>query len=109
MHMRGSAFRAFRVAPDGTRTPLLDIPRYDFNWQLSYDYATPLELKRGTVVGIEGVFDNSQANPANPDASQRVRWGQQTTDEMLIGYVEYELVGAAAGAAPLRRGRRLLR
>jgi mono/diheme cytochrome c family protein len=109
MHMRGSAFRAFRVAPDGTRIPLLDIPRYDFNWQLSYDYATPLELKRGTVIGIEGVFDNSTANPANPDASQRVRWGQQTTDEMLIGYVEYELVGAAAGAAPLRRGRRLLR
>lgn len=92
MHTRGRSFRAYAESL-GTRTALLDIPRYDFNWQLSYDYAVPVELRRGTTLGIEAVFDNSAANPANPDPAKRVRWGQQTTDEMLIGYVEYEVVG----------------
>ena len=108
MHTRGKSFRAYAQSGDA-REVLLDIPRYDFNWQLSYDYATPVELKRGTTVGIQATFDNSKENPANPDPSKRVRWGQQTTDEMLIGYVEYELPkggselsGAGGGGARLR-------
>lgn len=109
MHMRGKSFRMYAQSLDA-RTVLLDIPRYDFNWQLSYDYATPVELKRGTTLVLEATFDNSKDNPANPDPSQRVRWGQQTTDEMLIGYVEYELPkggGELGGGGGARLGERL--
>lgn len=100
MHVRGRSFRAY-VETDGTRRTILDLPRYDFNWQLSYDYAEPVALRAGSTLGIEAVFDNSSGNHANPDPSKRVRWGQQTTDEMLIGYVEYELVD---GGRPLGGG-----
>lgn len=103
MHTRGKSFRAYREV-DGVRETLLDIAHYDFNWQLSYDYATPIEVKRATTIGIEAVFDNSAANPVNPDPSKRVRWGQQTTDEMLIGYIEYELPngGPTIGSGGMR-------
>ena len=104
MHSRGKSFRAYRESGDA-REILLEVPRYDFNWQFAYEYAQPVEVKRGTRLGIEAVFDNSAANPANPDPSARVRWGQQTRDEMLIGYVEYELVDPKG--ADLTSGARL--
>jgi len=104
MHNRGKSFRAYREPPNSSeestraaRELVLDVPRYDFNWQLAYEYEKPLEVKRGTVLSIEAVFDNSAENSANPDPTKRVRWGQQTTDEMLIGYIEYELLSGAVG------------
>ncbi|MEN9815119.1 MAG: hypothetical protein RLZZ412_1101, partial [Verrucomicrobiota bacterium] len=57
--------------------------------QLRHDYVEPRVLPQGSRVRITAVFDNSAANPANPDPAKRVRWGEQTTDEMMIGYVEY--------------------
>ncbi len=96
MHTRGKSFTAWREV-NGVRETLLHLPRYDFNWQLSYDYETPLEVTKGTTLHIEGVFDNSKENSVNPDPSKRVRWGQQTTDEMLIGYLDFEM---AAHATP---------
>jgi hypothetical protein len=89
MHVRGKAFKFEAVSPDGKTETLLDIPRYDFNWQLRYDYAMPRFLPRGTTIKITAVFDNSAANPANPDPTKNVRWGQQTFDEMMIGYMEH--------------------
>jgi Ca2+-binding EF-hand superfamily protein/mono/diheme cytochrome c family protein len=89
MHVRGKAFKFEAVAPDGKTETLLDIPRYDFNWQLRYDYAMPRFLPRGTTIKITAVFDNSTGNPANPDPTKNVRWGQQTYDEMMIGYLEH--------------------
>jgi mono/diheme cytochrome c family protein len=88
MHVRGKAFKYEVTHPDGKNEVLLDIPRYDFNWQLRYDLKTPLTIPRGSTVKITAVFDNSPANPANPDPDKRVRWGQQTFDEMMIGYFE---------------------
>jgi hypothetical protein len=94
MHMRGAAFRyELQSAPDAARTPLLEIPRYDFNWQLRYALANPVDAPRGAVVHATAWFDNSSANPANPDPTRTVRWGEQTFDEMMIGYVEYYLPG----------------
>jgi len=89
MHLRGAAFRYEVILPDGTERTLLDLPRYDFNWQMSYRYAEPPTLPRGSVLRATGWYDNSPDNPANPDPSATVRWGRNTSDEMLLGFVEY--------------------
>ncbi|MGC3972733.1 MAG: hypothetical protein QM775_36945 [Pirellulales bacterium] len=99
MHLRGKACKYEAETSAGTQT-LLDIPRYDFNWQLLYRLAEPLELKRGDVLNFTAWFDNSAANPANPDPTKTVRWGPQTYDEMQLGYVEYYVPGAKPGASP---------
>ena len=91
MHLRGKAFRFDLVRPDGQRQRLLDVPRYDFNWQLEYRLADPLDVAQGSRIEVTGWFDNSAGNPANPDPTETVRWGPQTEDEMLLGYVEYYL------------------
>jgi peroxiredoxin len=89
MHVRGAAFRFEAILPDGSIRTLLDVPRYDFNWQLAYRYAEPPSLPRGSKVRATGWFDNSANNPANPDPTKTVRWGPQTFDEMMLGYVEF--------------------
>lgn len=89
MHVRGRAFKFEVVQPDGGTEVLLDIPRYDFNWQLRYDYTQPKFLPAGSRVRLTAVFDNSAGNPANPNPDKAVRWGPQTHDEMMIGYFEY--------------------
>ncbi|TWT94587.1 redoxin family protein [Stieleria varia] len=89
MHLRGKAFRYTVTMPDGQREVLLDVPRYDFNWQLEYRLAQPLDIPKGSQIDVTGWFDNSESNPANPDPTETVRWGPQTDDEMLLGYVEY--------------------
>ncbi|MEZ6040634.1 MAG: redoxin family protein [Planctomycetaceae bacterium] len=90
MHLRGKAAR-FELVSNRSTTTLLDIPRYDFNWQLLYRYAEPLQVHRGDQIVFTAWFDNSSDNPANPDPNRTVRWGPQTTDEMHLGYVEYIL------------------
>lgn len=92
MHLRGKAFRFDRVALDGARTTLLDVPRYDFNWQLAYNLEEPIVLEAGERLDVRAVFDNSSANLANPAPDRPVRWGPDTDDEMLIGFVDYVLV-----------------
>ncbi|MFM8579126.1 MAG: redoxin, partial [Planctomycetaceae bacterium] len=89
MHVRGKACRYELVRAGGDPTTLLDIPRYDFNWQLLYRYAEPLPLEAGDTLRFTAWFDNSAANPANPDPTKTVGWGSQTFDEMHLGYVEY--------------------
>ena len=86
MHLRGKAFRYDAIYPDGKTETLLDVPRYDFNWQLRYEFAEPKLIPKGTVVKCTAVFDNSSGNPNNPDPSQNVTWGQQSWDEMMIGF-----------------------
>lgn len=89
MHVRGKAARYEATLPDGTKRVLLDVPRYDFNWQLTYKLAEPVTLPRGTRLTFSAWYDNSSGNPANPDPAKNVRWGPQTYDEMMLGYVEY--------------------
>ncbi len=91
MHLRGSAWRYELTTPDGKVSTLLDVPHYDFNWQLRYLYAEPLAIPAGSSIRATAWFDNSAANPANPDPTQTVHWGQQTNEEMMLGYVEYYL------------------
>jgi len=90
MHLRGKAIKYELIGSNGQRETLLDVPRYDFNWQLRYELKEPRPLPPGSRVEVTGVFDNSKDNPANPDPDARVRWGDQSEDEMLIGYLECE-------------------
>ncbi len=88
MHSRGKAFRVEVLKPR-EKAILLDVPAYDFNWQHTYEYENPPILDQGDTLYLTATYDNSAANPSNPDPSQRVRWGDQTWEEMLVGYVTY--------------------
>ena len=103
MHLRAKACRYRVVTAGGESRTLLDIPRYDFNWQLLYRYAQPQRLSRGDTIKFTAWYDNSANNPANPDPTQTVRWGKQINDEMHLGYVEYYVPGVAPGQ-PLPSG-----
>ena len=88
MHTRGKDFRYIAHYPDGTSEDLLLVD-YDFNWQEIYILPDPLFLPGGTRLECIGHFDNSAANPNNPDPTDTVRWGDQTFEEMFIGYYDY--------------------
>ncbi len=92
MHVRGQAFRYEVTKPNGEKNTLLEVPRYDFNWQLRYELREPITVPRGSVALATAWYDNSKGNPHNTDPNKTVRWGLQTYDEMMIGYVEYYLV-----------------
>ena len=96
MHVRGKAYR-YELQREGVGAKsepevILEIPRYDFNWQLRYTLREPLDAPRGSTLIGTAWYDNSAENPANPDPTKTVRWGPQTYDEMMLGYVEYYLV-----------------
>jgi peroxiredoxin len=92
-HLRGSYFRYEAHYPDGKQEVLLDVPRYDFNWQNTYILAEPKTLPKGTRVHCVAHFNNSKSNYSNPDPNQTVRWGDQTWEEMMIGYFDLAPVG----------------
>lgn len=89
MHVRGKAYRYELQTPDGRKETLLDIPKYDFNWQLEYKLKEPKFVPKGSHIIGTAWYDNSEHNPANPDPSQRVTWGEQTSDEMMLGYMSF--------------------
>jgi hypothetical protein len=98
MHLRGKACRYRAVSTTNEIRTLLEIPHYDFNWQLLYRYYEPQPVLRGETIKFTAWFDNSAKNPANPDPTQTVRWGKQATDEMHLGYVEYYIPGKTPGS-----------
>lgn len=89
MHLRGKAFKYELVSPNGDRELLLDVPKYDFNWQVPYALTKFRDIPAGSTIECTAWYDNSKANPSNPDPTKTVRWGQQTWEEMMIGFVEY--------------------
>ena len=89
MHYRGKRFRFEATYPDGSVETLLNVPQYDFAWQSGYRLAQPKRLPRGTVIRVNGAFDNSALNPANPNPRSTVTFGEQSNDEMFIGYINY--------------------
>jgi hypothetical protein len=88
MHARGAAFRFEVEFPNGESEILLDVPRYDSNWQTSYRLLKPRVLPSGTLLHCVAHFDNSAANPANPDPTKDIRNGIQARDEMMLGYFD---------------------
>jgi len=88
MHFRGKDFEYRVTYPSGEKETLLNVPNYDFNWQLTYELAKPKLLPKGTVIECTAHFDNSVNNKYNPDAAKEVHWGEQTWEEMMIGFFD---------------------
>jgi len=87
MHLRGKRFVYNILHADGSVQPLLSV-NYNFYWQLSYQLKEPIPLKAGTVLEAIGWYDNSKNNPHNPDPDAAVYWGDQTYDEMMVGFFD---------------------
>jgi hypothetical protein len=112
MHLRGKDFRYEATYPDGRKEVLLSVPAYDFGWQTYYTLGEPKAMPKGTKIDCLAHFDNSPNNPYNPDPTKPVRWGEQTWEEMMIGYIDYiddappdaETKAAAADPAPQTGG-----
>jgi len=92
MHYRGKSFDYYAKFPDGTERHLLSVPFFDFNWQTTYSLAEPEYLPEGTVIHTVAHFDNSADNPYNPDPEKPVTWGDQTWEEMMIGWMSMAFV-----------------
>ncbi|MGE0537834.1 MAG: redoxin domain-containing protein [Pirellulales bacterium] len=86
MHLRGKSMRFEVEYPDGRREIVLDVPKYDFNWQLWYNFEEPLLIPKGARLHCTAHFDNSEDNPFNPDPTKTVTWGEQTWEEMMFGF-----------------------
>ena len=92
-HLRGTRWRYTLVKPDSTSEVILDMPRYDFNWQTYYLFDKPLDLAPGSKIVSTAWYDNSATNKHNPDATKDVHWGEQTWDEMQYTGFLYSVVG----------------
>ncbi len=91
MHVRGKDFQYKLVYPDGKEKILLNVPKYDFNWQLTYFVKEPIAVPKGSRIECVAHHDNSANNKFNPDPSITVRWGDQTWEEMMIGWIDYTI------------------
>jgi mono/diheme cytochrome c family protein len=99
MHYRGKDMKISAVLPDGSEKLLIDVPKYDFNWQTIYELSQPAFLPKGTKLEIVGHFNNAPDNPSNPDPARAVRFGPQSVDEMFIGILDYVAAGESAPEA----------
>ena len=115
MHLRGKSFEVFGKKASGVET-ILKVPHYDFNWQHTYELAQPLPVESFDSISIEAVFDNSKDNPFNPNPDEYVMWGDQTWEEMTLGYFDVAIPfdpnedkatrSKRRTAGPMRRGNR---
>jgi mono/diheme cytochrome c family protein len=91
MHVRGKDFLYRLVYPDGSSKELLSVPRWDFNWQMTYFFKEEVAAPAGSRLECVAHYDNSEKNKFNPDPTKLVEWGPQTWDEMMIGYLDYTI------------------
>jgi hypothetical protein len=89
MHVRGKDFQYRLTYPDGTSKVILSVPKYDFAWQSYYFFKEAVPAPKGTRIDCVAHFDNSEQNKHNPDPKKEVRWGDQTWEEMMIGWMSY--------------------
>ncbi len=97
LHMRGKAFDMEATTPDGKTQKLISLPRWDFNWQYQYQLAEPILLPKGSKISVTAIWDNSDKNPNNILPPVDVGFGEQTFDEMFIGYVNFVIPKKSAG------------
>lgn len=106
MHLRGKSFEFRLVTPDGKEEVLLNVPKYDFGWQENYLLAEPRRVPKGSRMECTAVYDNSAANLNNPNPKAWVTWGDQSWDEMMMGYFDYYHDGPATPKADGKPGGR---
>jgi hypothetical protein len=99
MHLRGKDMTYTAIYPDGRREIALRVPQFDFGWQTDYWLAKPLMLPKGSRLHVSAHYDNSTANRHNPDPTATVRWGDQTWEEMMIGFFTYTVEGKAVSSS----------
>jgi len=95
-HVRGKRWEVAAIYPDGRTELIVDVPRYDFNWQTDYVFKTPLVLPKGTKLKTSAWYDNSTANKSNPDPTKDVYWGDQTWEEMQFTAFTFSINPAPA-------------
>jgi hypothetical protein len=95
MHLRAKTGTASLIEPDGHRHVLLHIPRWDDAWQNYYILSKPLDVKKGSILEYVANYDNSPANPLNPDPTSSVKWGQQIWEEMHSVYMTWTQISPA--------------
>jgi hypothetical protein len=91
MHLRGKSLRWVVTYPDGRDVTILDVPKFDFNWQINYELAEPLKIPAGSKIAGIGVYDNSLKNRWNPAPHLEVFWSEQSWDEMYQPFTEYSV------------------
>ena len=84
MHARGKDMTYTLEFPDGRKQVILDVPKYDFNWQLGYQ--TSVAIPKGTKLRVDAHFDNSPNNASNPNPQKTVYYGEMTWEEMMLGF-----------------------
>ena len=108
MHLRGKSMRIEVTYPGGREQTLLNVPEYNFNWQITYRTVQPIFIPKGTRLKIIAHFDNSRNNPLNPDPTKPIRWGSASESEMMDGWIEYvdatpTPVGTESASASLKQ------
>jgi len=91
MHFRGKDMKFTVTHPDGREQVILNVPNYHYQWQLNYEFETPVKVPGGSVITVLAHFDNSRNNPRNPAPDEEVIWGQQSWNEMFIPWMEYSV------------------
>jgi hypothetical protein len=89
MHFRCKNVRYELTRPNGQREVLLSVPNYNFNWQLVYRFQDPMLVEKGSLLTVTAHYDNSANNPANPDPTKAIRWGDKSEEEMMTSWIEY--------------------
>ena len=105
MHFRGKSFEFRLVTPDGSKEVLLSVPKYDFGWQETYILAEPRSVPKGSRMECTAHYDNSAGNPNNPNPRALVTWGDQSWDEMMLGYIDYYFADPPGPKATGKAGR----
>ncbi|MEO7651844.1 MAG: thiol-disulfide isomerase [Bryobacteraceae bacterium] len=105
MHLRGKSMEYRVVLPGGESRVLLSVPNYDFNWQTFYYLSEQMALPKGARIEIHATFDNSLNNKSNPDPTKEVKWGDQSWEEMMVGYVDVAIDRTADPMDLFRSGR----
>ena len=103
MHFRGKSMETEAIYPDGRHEVIFDVPKYDFRWQETYFLKHQFVMPKGTKLITTAYFDNSTNNPANPDASKTVRWGEPSTEEMMgfwLAFAEVDAKALSSAAMP---------
>ncbi len=106
MHYRATNVLYEVVRPSGKREVLLSVPHYNFNWQLVYRLQEPIYIEKGSILTVTTHYDNSPNNPANPDPTKSIRWGDKSEEEMMTSWIEYFDASTAAAAPALTESAR---